>query len=73
MIKALGLSFVFSTFFAYAQNVKEYDVVVYGGSPAAISAAVQSIKAGCAVQDLPYRPLRDRLVADGQVLALKAR
>lgn len=46
MIKALGLSFVFSTFFAYAQNVKEYDVVVYGGSPAAISAAVQVHRMG---------------------------
>ena len=46
MIKVLGLSFVFSTFFAYAQNVKEYDVVVYGGSPAAISAAVQVERMG---------------------------
>lgn len=46
MIKVLGLSFVFSTFFAYAQNIKEYDVVVYGGSPAAISAAVQVHRMG---------------------------
>jgi hypothetical protein len=47
--------------------------VFFALGQAAGTAAFQSIKAGCAVQDLPYRPLRDRLVADGQVLALKAR
>ena len=47
--------------------------VFFALGQAAGTAAVQSIKAGCAVQDLPYRPLRDRLVEDGQVLTLKAR
>ena len=47
--------------------------VFFALGQAAGAAAVQSIKAGCAVQDLPYRPLRDRLVEDGQVLTLKAR
>ena len=32
------------------------------------TAAAQAIGDGCAVQDLPYAPLRARLLADGQVL-----
>jgi len=35
------------------------------------TAAAQAIEADCAVQDLPYEPLRARLVADGQVVAWK--
>ena len=34
------------------------------------TAAAQAIDAGCAVQDLPYAPLRAQLVADGQVVEL---
>ena len=37
------------------------------------TAAAQAIDAGCAVQDLPYGPLRARLLADGQVLEWKGR
>ena len=32
------------------------------------TAAAQAIAAGCAVQDIPYASLRERLLADGQVL-----
>ena len=32
------------------------------------TAAAQAISAGCAVQDLPYAPLRTKLLADGQVV-----
>ena len=32
------------------------------------TAAAQAIAAGCDVQDLPYAPLRERLLADGQVV-----
>lgn len=35
------------------------------------TAAAQAIEANCAVQDLDYAPLRERLLADGQVLAAK--
>jgi hypothetical protein len=35
----------------------------------AATAAAQAIAAGCAVQDVPYGPLRKRLEADGQVVA----
>ena len=55
--------------------VHSADLVVYGSSPAAISAAVQAaqaIAAGCAVQDLPYEKLCSRLVADGQRLPAAA-
>lgn len=47
--------------------------VFFALGQAAGTAAVQSIAAGCAVQDLPYPPLRDKLVEDGQVLTLKTR
>lgn len=36
------------------------------------TAAAQMVAAGCAAQDLPYGPLRARLLADGQVLAAPA-
>lgn len=36
------------------------------------TAAAQAIDGGCAVQDLPYAPLRKRLLADGQVIEWKA-
>jgi hypothetical protein len=35
------------------------------------TAAAQMIDSGCDVQDLPYAPLRQQLLADGQVLELK--
>ena len=35
------------------------------------TAAALALDAGCAVQDLPYARLRERLLADGQVLAWK--
>ena len=37
------------------------------------TAAAQSIDAQCGVQDLPYGPLRARLLADGQVLEWKGK
>ena len=37
------------------------------------TAAVQAISAGCTVQDLPYPPLRARLLAEGQVLERNGR
>ena len=37
------------------------------------TAAAQAIDGGCAVQDLPYAPLRARLLADGQVLEWKGK
>ena len=37
------------------------------------TAAAQAISAGCAVQDLPYGPLRTRLLEDGQVLGYEDR
>ena len=43
--------------------------VFFALGQAAGTAAAQAIEAGCAVQDLPYGPLRARLLADGQVLA----
>ena len=36
------------------------------------TAAAQAIDGGCAVQDLPYAPLRKQLLADGQVIERKA-
>jgi len=38
---------------------------------AAATAACQALDAGAALQDLPYTPLRERLLADGQVLTWK--
>jgi hypothetical protein len=35
------------------------------------TAAAQMIDSACDVQDLPYAPLRQQLLADGQVLELK--
>ena len=35
------------------------------------TAAAQSVRLGCDVQEVPYAPLAARLVADGQVLAVK--
>ena len=37
------------------------------------TAAAQAISAGCTVQDLPYPPLRARLLAEGQVLERNGR
>ena len=37
------------------------------------SAAAQAIDAQCGVQELPYGPLRARLLADGQVLEWKGK
>jgi len=34
------------------------------------TAAAQAVEASCTVQDVPYAPLRERLLADGQVLSL---
>ena len=45
--------------------------VFFALGQAAGTAAAQSIDAGCALQDLPYPPLRQRLLADGQVLERK--
>jgi hypothetical protein len=39
----------------------------------AATAAAQAIGGGLAVQDLPYGPLRERLLSDGQVLEIKRR
>jgi hypothetical protein len=39
----------------------------------AATAAAQAIGSGLAVQDLPYAPLRKRLLSDGQVLGLRSR
>lgn len=45
-----------------------YDIVIYGSSPAAISA-----EKDMAVQDVPYAELRKRLLDDKQVLAIVRR
>ena len=42
--------------------------VFFALGQAAGTAAAQAISAGCAVQDLPYGPLRTQLLEDGQVL-----
>ena len=47
--------------------------VFFALGQAAGTAAAQAIAAGCAVQDLDYSPLRAQLLADGQVLEVKAR
>ena len=52
---------------AYGSLRMEPVFMVLGQSAA--TAACQALDAGVAVQDLPYAPLRDRLLADGQVLA----
>ena len=45
--------------------------VFFALGQAAGTAAAQAIDAGCAVQELPYAPLRKRLLADGQVLEVE--
>ncbi len=48
------------------------DIVIYGSSPAAISAGTAGAmvaESGTAVQDIPYAALAARLAADGQVLS----
>lgn len=45
--------------------------VFFALGQAAGTAAVQAISAGCAVQDIDYAPLRDQLIADGQVLVFE--
>ncbi|MBO7166343.1 MAG: FAD-dependent oxidoreductase [Kiritimatiellae bacterium] len=47
--------------------------VFFALGQAAGTAACQSIAAGCAVQDLPYDQLKDKLIKDGQILSLKTR
>ena len=47
--------------------------VFFALGQAAGTAAAQAVDAGCAVQDLAYGPLREQLLADGQVLEVKAR
>ena len=45
--------------------------VFFALGQAAGTAAALAIDAGCAVQELPYTPLRRRLLADGQVLEIE--
>ena len=47
--------------------------VFFALGQAAGTAVAQAIDAGCAVQDLAYAPLAERLLADGQVLGIRAR
>ena len=47
--------------------------VFFALGQAAGTAAAQAIDAGCAVQELPYAPLRKRLLTDGQVLEVEGR
>ena len=42
--------------------------VFFALGQAAATAAAQAVRAGCAVQELPYAPLAARLLADGQVI-----
>ncbi|MBN2415433.1 FAD-dependent oxidoreductase [bacterium] len=55
-----------ATHIAFGSIRMEPVFMVLGQSAA--TAAVQAIDAGCAVQDVDYPALRDRLLADGQVL-----
>jgi hypothetical protein len=59
---------VSSSHIAYGSIRMEPVFMVLGQSAA--TAAVMSLEAGIAVQDLPYEKLRERLLADGQVLKL---
>jgi len=52
---------------AYGSLRMEPVFMILGQSAA--TAACQAIAAGCDVQDVPYPALRERLLADGQVLA----
>ncbi len=54
---------------AYGSLRMEPVFMVLGQSAA--TAACQALEAGVAVQELPYAPLRERLLADGQVLEWK--
>ena len=47
--------------------------VFFALGQAAGTAAAQAIAGGCAVQDLPYAPLRAQLLRDGQVLEWKGK
>ena len=51
---------------AYGSIRMEPVFMILGQSAA--TAAALAIDAGCALQDLPYPTLRERLLADGQVL-----
>jgi hypothetical protein len=55
-----------SSHIAYGSIRMEPVFMILGQSAAA--AATLAIAAGCAVQDVPYRELRDQLIRDGQVL-----
>lgn len=57
---------VSSSHIAYGSIRMEPVFMILGQSAA--TAAVQAIEAGIAVQDVDYRKLRERLLADGQVL-----
>lgn len=59
---------VSSSHIAYGSIRMEPVFMILGQSAA--TAAVLSLNAGIAVQDLPYAELRERLLADGQVLEL---
>jgi hypothetical protein len=59
---------VSSSHIAYGSIRMEPVFMILGQSAA--TAAVLSLDAGLAVQDLPYAALRERLLADGQVLEL---
>ena len=65
---AAGLAVLAASAFGASDGVVQADVVIYGSSPAAISA----VAGGSPVQDVPYATLRKRLVADGQVIELAA-
>ncbi len=60
---------VSSSHIAFGSIRMEPVFMILGQSAA--TAAAMSLDAGIAVQDLPYEKLRERLVADGQVLELK--
>jgi len=57
---------VSSSHIAYGSIRMEPVFMILGQSAA--TAAVLALEAGCAVQDVPYPKLRERLLADGQVL-----
>ncbi len=59
-----------SSHIAYGSIRMEPVFMILGQSAA--TAAVQAIEANVALQELPYAPLRERMLADGQVLDLPA-
>ncbi len=59
-----------SSHIAYGSIRMEPVFMILGQSAA--TASVQAIEAGLPLQDLPYGPLRERMLADGQVLDLPA-